>query len=80
MNSANAIVIKQEPVYASPMPHWNEDPSSGPNPLVRPSTMTSTQAKYYRDGMNDNEAYVTPKTFFAQMADLEEAEDSDSDS
>merc|ERR1712086_273331 len=35
--------------------HWNEDPHSVPNPLVKKKNFTSTVARYYREGKMDTD-------------------------
>ena len=33
--------------------HWNEDPSSVPDPIYKKPYLTSTQARYIRDDLDD---------------------------
>jgi hypothetical protein len=40
------------------MYHWNEDPHSVPDPLIRKNSFTSTVARYYKDGKMDDDTEV----------------------
>ena len=60
-SSAAAITLSRPAVYTT-MRHWNEDPHSTPSPMVGgPGYLTSTQARFEKEGSTLNKAAQEPE-------------------